>query len=522
NVDGSLDISGEDSRIVLDQTLAFGELTINGGALAVPAGVYDFAGLGAVFEGGLQPIFTDGGGLLVVGGDSDSDGLPDVWEQETFGSLDETGDADSDGDGLVHAREFLFGTNPNLADSDGDGLNDLEEVETRGSNPNLVDTDGDSLTDKVETKTGSYVSAEDTGTDPNQADTDGDGLADNLENNSGTFASAEDPGTDPNSRDTDGDGASDGQEVRAETNPHDGNDASGIPEGVVGLWTFDADAATQPDLSGNGNDVTVEGATWVDDPERGGVMEFAGEAYLEAQDSDSLSISGDMTVAAWINVTDYSSWRGIVAKSSNNLPAPYDIYLIQGGDGRVRFFSGDGQGALAEFTSESAPEAGVWQHIVITLEEGAVTHYLNGELNGEGTVDTMSGDADGTLRIGNRADLVTQFLGRMDDVILLNRAVTAEEVLDLMDGGFGSPQDPGGGGGEDFPNFTITAVQTGNGGNIRVNIVSEPNKTYAAEFSTNLIDWEITVDDIASEGEETIIRQALPQAPTGFIRVREK
>ena len=515
HVDGRLDISGDESRVALNGTLAFGELTINEGALAVPEGVYDFQGLGTLFDGGLLPIFINGGGLLVVGGDADRDGLADVWEQFHFGNLDETGDSDADSDGLTLVREFLAGTDPSKADTDDDGVVDLEEIDGRGSNPKLADTDGDGLSDLVETATGTFLSAEDTGTDPTKADTDADGLTDTVEDGLGNFVSTEQTGTNPNNRDTDGDGANDGQEVATGTNPHESGDASPVPAGTVGLWTFAEDVAEQPDSSGMGNHAMTMGATWVDDPERGGAMEFQGEAFLEAADSDSLSIVGDMTVAAWINVENYDSWRGIVAKTANNLPAPYDIYMVQGGDGRVRFFSGNGEGYLAELTSENAPETGIWQHIAVTFEKGTVRHYLNGELNGESEITAEAGDADGTLRIGNRADLVTQFLGRMDDVILLNRAAPAEEITQFMQG-FGTPPTPPEG---NASTFAIFDVAVGQGGNIRVNFVSEPGKTYSTEFSTDLINWSTTVEGVASGGSETIIRQVRPEASSGYLRV---
>ena len=56
------------------------------------------------------------------------------------------------------------------------------------------------------------------------------------------------------------------------------------PTTLVGYWPFDADTDPQPDQSGFGNDAAVvAGATWVDDADRGGVMEFDGlDSYLEA------------------------------------------------------------------------------------------------------------------------------------------------------------------------------------------------------------------------------------------------
>lgn len=49
--------------------------------------------------------------------DTESDGLPDWWEQQYFGGLSKTPDADSDRDGTTNLEEFNAGTNPASATS---------------------------------------------------------------------------------------------------------------------------------------------------------------------------------------------------------------------------------------------------------------------------------------------------------------------------------------------------------------------------------------------------------------------
>jgi hypothetical protein len=107
------------------------------------------------------------------GFDTDADSMPDAWEQLHFGDLTRDGTADEDDDGLIDLQEFVNSTDPNNEDSDSDGLNDGDEVNTYGTEPNDPDTDGDGLTDGEEVNT--Y------GTDPNNEDTDGDGVTDKQE-----------------------------------------------------------------------------------------------------------------------------------------------------------------------------------------------------------------------------------------------------------------------------------------------------------------------------------------------------
>jgi len=87
--------------------------------------------------------------------DSDSDGLPDGWEElygyDPLAADAATGDADADGLDLL--AEAQNNTNPNLADSDADGLADGAEV-ALGTSPTQPDSDGDGLGDGLESVTG--------------------------------------------------------------------------------------------------------------------------------------------------------------------------------------------------------------------------------------------------------------------------------------------------------------------------------------------------------------------------------
>ncbi len=64
-----------------------------------------------------HPVLDLEGTLVRPAVDSDTDGLPDDWENFHFGSLLPTGDADPDDDGVSNRAEYEAGTDPNDPDS---------------------------------------------------------------------------------------------------------------------------------------------------------------------------------------------------------------------------------------------------------------------------------------------------------------------------------------------------------------------------------------------------------------------
>jgi hypothetical protein len=124
--------------------------------------------------------------------DADGDGLPDDWEKEHFGNLEQTQSGDPDQDGKDNATEYKEKTDPTDPDTDGDGITDGSE-NLRGLDPNDPDMDNDDKTDGEEDVAGTSH------TDP---DSDDDGYTDGFENKVGSKPN--DPKSTP--KDLDGDG----------------------------------------------------------------------------------------------------------------------------------------------------------------------------------------------------------------------------------------------------------------------------------------------------------------------------
>jgi hypothetical protein len=214
--------------------------------------------------------------------------------------------------------------------------------------------------------------------------------------------------------------------------------------GLVGLWRFKHDnQLLQGDASGNGNHATPGGnADWVFDGARNsGVFSFDGNNdFLSAADSASLSVVGDITIAAWVNVGNTigggSNWRGLLGKGNGSNPASYQFFFNQGNLVPV-FLRGTGNPANTVITGGSiVPAENTWEHWAITQSGTAVTFYRNGNVVHNGTISTTMADDNGSLYIGNRGDSQLDWLGRLDDVAIFNEALSQSQINDIRTGDF--------------------------------------------------------------------------------------
>jgi len=200
---------------------------------------------------GLTDLFEilEGGGLDPYSNDTDSDGLSDY--EEYYGPTDPL-NSDTDSDGLLDGEEVnIYGTDPLLDDTDFDGLLDGEEVNIHNTNPLNVDSDLDMMPDGWEVINLLDPLTNDTALDPDNDfltnlgeyqfntqpfnnDTDSDGLLDGEEVY--TY------NTDPLQEDSDSDGLLDREEVYTyNTNPlQEDSDSDGLLDGEeVNIYNTD-------------------------------------------------------------------------------------------------------------------------------------------------------------------------------------------------------------------------------------------------------------------------------------------
>ena len=215
-----------------------------------------------------------------------------------------------------------------------------------------------------------------------------------------------------------------------------------INQGLVGYWSFDGSdisGTTVTDLSGNGNDGTINGAT----PTVGKLgqgLKFNGTSdYVDMGDpSNGLLDMGtsDITLSAWIKPSGLGDADQYFINKKAYCDYGYDFrYVPSTGQVYSRMQSDGGCGGASLSSGPGTVATNVWTHVVAVFDrDGYQRIYVNGEASGAPVDISSFKDVDNSnsqiFNIGNRDG--SDFLqGQIDEVRIYNRALTAGEVGEL-------------------------------------------------------------------------------------------
>jgi hypothetical protein len=217
---------------------------------------------------------------------------------------------------------------------------------------------------------------------------------------------------------------------------------------LVGYWSFDEQFSPGLDGSIYGNDGTlVGGAAWTASGQSGGAVDFTGAGCVSVPDSASVSVSGDVTIAAWFRLSALEDGVfNVVGKDYNNA---YRLRLgvNQGSNWcGFEFFTNDGGGQEGGWYSCPALlSANTWYHLAASFDSSTAEKrfYLDGAYGGsQATTGRSITDTMGALALGSAdAAFAEGWKGLLDEIRLYNRVLSDQEVADLLDGG-SSPTAP--------------------------------------------------------------------------------
>ncbi len=207
-----------------------------------------------------------------------------------------------------------------------------------------------------------------------------------------------------------------------------------LNSGLVAYWNFDEGSGdVLHDVSGNGNDGTIYGATWVDGI-KGKALNFNGEDnYVKIPNSPSLN-PRNATFEAFVYINSYPQYgnaSGIIFK--------YKSYQVNLGCTFTKDDKSVWFGIWGDYLSGGELTLHQWYQIIVTFSqteiyEGTAKLYINGKLIVSEILMDRIDTTTNPLIIGYKSDTAGgHFNGIIDEVRIYNRALSPQEVKELYE-----------------------------------------------------------------------------------------
>lgn len=203
--------------------------------------------------------------------------------------------------------------------------------------------------------------------------------------------------------------------------------------GLVAAYAFDEGAgATTADASGQGHIGALLGATWTPNGHAGAALSFDGNNdWVTVADSPLLDLTTALTLEAWTFPTqiDNSAWRTVIFKAQ-----PGDlVYALYAHSEQYGTVAEGPRGYIYTTGERSTPPTAsltpnVWAFLAMTYDGATLRLFVNGVETSSAPVTGNLVTSDGQLTIGGNAIWSEWFAGRLDDVRIYNRALSAAEI----------------------------------------------------------------------------------------------
>jgi hypothetical protein len=176
----------------------------------------------------------------------------------------------------------------------------------------------------------------------------------------------------------------------------------------------------------NDFDGSISGATRVTTGRFGSALSFDGvNDSVAIANSPALTPSTAMTVEAWVNPSALSVWRPVVAKERSAIPT-YGLYAGNNSQGRpvARIFT------TSDMTTNpnSTFTLNTWTHEAMTWNGTTLRLFVNGVQVASRTVSGALAASTGPLRLGGDSLRSEWFAGRIDEVRIYGRPLSASEI----------------------------------------------------------------------------------------------
>ncbi|MFK8067883.1 MAG: DUF4347 domain-containing protein, partial [Gammaproteobacteria bacterium] len=262
-----------------------------------------------------------------------------------------------------------------------------------------------------------------------------------------------------------------------------------ISSSLVAHYEFEENGgSTATDTTTNNNDGTWTNApSWDSDSAIGGYsLDFTGDAInanevISVPNDVSLDFSSDFSVAFWYNssVSQDNSTRIIGSHDGSD-----GFSIFADNDGSLNFFVEDSSNIYSQSETGGFIADGNWHHVVATVTSGTLRLYIDSASSGSSGGTLGIANPSTPLTIGGESTTISDYEGKLDDVRVYVRALSASDVTELYSyTGAPSPQ-----------TYTVTNTNDAGAGSLRQAIIDAN-----ANVGADTIEF-----DIAGSGTQVI------------------
>ncbi len=205
----------------------------------------------------------------------------------------------------------------------------------------------------------------------------------------------------------------------------------GYDPSLVAFYPFNGNAN---DESGHENHGTNNGAILTAD--RFGVDDqayrFDGTGYISVPNSSSLDFDKQFTFSTWVSVEESNVSGRVLSKGWLPTHKGYEWIIQETNPRRLRLDVTTDSVSYIENYCDSGLQANTWLHVAVTYDSTKLRFYLNGVVTNEIARNGIVWSNTFPLTIGRRStDAADFFYGKIDDIRIYNRALSAYEVRQL-------------------------------------------------------------------------------------------
>lgn len=217
---------------------------------------------------------------------------------------------------------------------------------------------------------------------------------------------------------------------------NNGVDVGQTQDELILNYLFNGNTNDESSYQKDGTPVNIN---FINDPSKGNVAEFNNTSYIDVQtgtNGPNDLPTNALTVAAWVSVDEADAWGGFVSYFQDNGSFEKGWIL---GTRNQRFSIGMksvGASSMTYMQDVTDFNLNQWYHVAATYDGTTVKLFVNGDEKVTSTAQSGAIDypTQGWFTVGRYKDDNEDFRhdGKMDDVIVLSRALSQQEILDLV------------------------------------------------------------------------------------------